>query len=177
MNKICNVGVQVNRIKRGQRVKGVHWKNKQNSARTFTLPKPFSVIGYMPQSPEFSRQLTNGTAGASNKPGQCARRELSETKRQKNGTDDKVKKSSIRVKRARMDRTQNERKQEKKHRENAFYKRCHILSVLFKKVSRYRSAHARQKCAEQQASLKNTSLCSRKTKKLFCQIGNYSCIM
>ncbi len=66
-----------------------------------------------------------------------------------------------------MDRTQNEMKKEKKHRENAFYKRCHILSVLFKKVSRYRSAHARQKCAEKQASLKDSSLCSRETKNNF----------
>jgi len=39
-------------------------------------------------------------------------------------------------------------------KKNAFYKHYHILSVLFKKVSRYRSAHARRKCADKQASLK-----------------------
>lgn len=138
----------------------------------------------MPQSPEFSRKLTNRTAGASNEPDQCARRELSETKcreRERDMTEEWERwwswEKQYYSKRARIDRTQKEMKKEKRHKENAFYKHCHILSVLFKKVSRYRSAHARRKCAEKQASLKIATLCSRENKNSFCKkvIINVQC--
>lgn len=78
MLKICNVGEQGKTAQKVQRVEGVQWKNKRiQTSQTLWRDR---VQRYMPQSPEFSRQLTNRTAGASNEPDQCARRELSETK-------------------------------------------------------------------------------------------------